>query len=378
MKPIDAAVAQNREIRGIQRGRLFRRYFLLILALVCGALLISGAVSLYFSYQENKVALSSVQREKALGAAVRIEQFVRQIEQQLVFAALPQLGAGGIEQRELEFYKLQRLVPAITDTAQIDARGREQLAVSRLGMNVVGSGIDRSADPAFRGPRPGATWFGPVTFRRETEPYMAIAVRASGDQGAVTVADVNLKFIWDVVTRIKIGRKGKAYVVDGTGHLVADPDIGLVLRKTNLASTPQVQYALQAGAAESMALEVRSAEGASVLTAYATIEPPGQRVVTVDGQQFLPSAPEKRLYPVHFSRECGQEYHPFKLSSEGTERRFLARDEPLRVGEVALDEVERGERRGRVRARGVRAEGLRRGGPRRDHRDRDAPGADRG
>ena len=51
----------------------------------------------------------------------------------------------------------------------------------------------------------------------------------------MTVAEVNLKFIWDVVSRIKIGDKGKAYVVDGNGFLVADPDIGLVLRKTNLA-----------------------------------------------------------------------------------------------------------------------------------------------
>jgi signal transduction histidine kinase len=272
---MDAAVAQDREIRGIERGRLFRRYFLLILALVCGALLISGAVSLYFSYQENKVALSSVQREKALGAAVRIEQFVRQIEQQLVFAALPQLGAGGIEQRQIEFYKLQRMVPAITDIAQIDARGREQLSVSRLSMEAVGSGADRSADPAFRGARAGKTWFGPVTFRKETEPYMAIAVRASGDQGAVTVADVNLKFIWDVITRIKIGRNGKAYVVDGTGHLVADPDIGLVLRKTNLSALPHVAYALRAGAPESAALEARNA---GVLTAYASIESLGWKV----------------------------------------------------------------------------------------------------
>ena len=74
--------------------------------------LISGAIGLYFSYQENKSALSSVQREKALGAAARIEQFIRQIEQQLTFAALQQLGSGadGMEQRLLEFHKLQRLL----------------------------------------------------------------------------------------------------------------------------------------------------------------------------------------------------------------------------------------------------------------------------
>ena len=62
---------------------------------------------------------------------------------------------------------------------------------------------------------------------------MTIAVRSGGDKGGVAVAEVNLKFIWDVVTRIRIGEQGKVYVVDSSGYLVADPDIGLVLQKTN-------------------------------------------------------------------------------------------------------------------------------------------------
>ena len=255
------------------RGRLFRKYFLLILALVCGALLISGGVGLYFAYQENKEALASLQREKAAGAAARIEQFVSQIEQQLAFAALPQLGAEGLEQRRIEFLKLLRVVPAVTDIAQIDARGREQLAVSRLAMDVAGADKDRSQEPAFKNARPGQTWFGPVYFRKETEPYMSIAVRSGGESGPVTVAEVNLKFIWDVVTRIRIGQKGKAYVVDSTGHLVADPDIGLVLRKTNLSALEQVQAAFAPGADDSLAMLAKDLNGHSVLTAYAPIEP---------------------------------------------------------------------------------------------------------
>lgn len=60
--------------------------------------------------------------------------------------------------------------------------------------------------------------------------------------------------------------------------------------------------------------------------AYATLEAPGQRSVTVDGQQFLPGDPSKRLYPVHFCRECGHEYHPVKFVNDAGDRRFLARD----------------------------------------------------
>jgi hypothetical protein len=54
--------------------------------------------------------------------------------------------------------------------------------------------------------------------------------------------------------------------------------------------------------------------------AYATIDAPGRRKLTVNAQQFLPDAPEQRLYPVHFCRDCGQEYHPVFLSkSSGLE-----------------------------------------------------------
>jgi class 3 adenylate cyclase len=263
------------------RGRLFRKYFLLILVLVCGTLLVSGGTSAYFSYQEHQATLASLQHEKASAAALRIDQFVRLIEQQLNFVALPQLGQGasGIEQRRFEFLKLLRQVPAVSDIAQLDANGREVLKVSRLEMDVVGSAKDCSQDPAFRGANLGKTWFGPVYFRKETEPYMTIAVRSRSGEGAVTVVEVNLKFIWDVVTSIRIGKKGKAYVVDSTGNLIADPDIGLVLGKTNLSRLTQVKSALAAqDAANEEAIKASDLAGAEVLTAYAGIEPLGWKV----------------------------------------------------------------------------------------------------
>ena len=60
--------------------------------------------------------------------------------------------------------------------------------------------------------------------------------------------------------------------------------------------------------------------------AFMTIEPPGARRVTVEGQQFLPGHEDKRLYAVHFCRECGHEYHPVRLVHQEGEAFFLARD----------------------------------------------------
>ncbi len=200
MKPAEPISLENTTPRRVYRGRLFRKYFFSVLALVCGVLLASGGISVYFAYQENKSALASLQYEKAVAAASRIEQFVKQIEQQLGFAALPQLGSDGVEQRRIEFLKLLRQVPAVTDITQIDSKGKELLSVSRLAMDVAGATKDRLSDPAFLGAKPGQTWFGPVYFRKETEPYMAIALRSGGAAVSVAIAEVNLKFIWDLVT----------------------------------------------------------------------------------------------------------------------------------------------------------------------------------
>jgi hypothetical protein len=60
--------------------------------------------------------------------------------------------------------------------------------------------------------------------------------------------------------------------------------------------------------------------------AFATLEPPPVRKVTVDGQVFHPEAPAKRLYGTFFCRACGQEYHPVRIISSRGRRVAMFRD----------------------------------------------------
>jgi signal transduction histidine kinase len=266
-----------------RRGGLFLKYFAFIALLVGGGLVASGAINLYFAYQETRASVVNLQREKALTAAVRIEQFVRDIENQLGYTALPMVGAGmgPMEQRRLDFLKLLRQVPAITEVSHLDGQGREQLRVSRLSMDVVGGNVDYSADPRFVEARKGRTWFGPVYFRKETEPYMTVAIPEARDRPGATVVEVNLKFIWDVVSRMRVGTGGVAYVVDGKGFLVAHPDISLVLRKVDLSGLPQVKAALEASpeAQWREIADARDSAGEPVLAGFAPIEGLGWRVL---------------------------------------------------------------------------------------------------
>src|SRR5438105_13361764 len=258
-------------------GPLFRKYVALFLAVVCVALLTNGLSELWFSYQEHKIALIRIQREQAEAAAAKIGQFIKEIESQVGWTTQLPWSAGTIDQRRFDGLRLLRQVPAITELSQLDSSGREQLRVSRLAMDVVASQADFSKEPRFAEAVAHKVYYGPVYFRRESEPYMTLALTGTRRDAGVSVAEVNLKLIWDVVSQIKVGNRGQAYVVDAKGRLIAHPDISLVLRNTDLSRLAQVQAARAAGAGQATEpLQVaEDVQGRKVLTAFAPVAPLG-------------------------------------------------------------------------------------------------------
>jgi signal transduction histidine kinase/CheY-like chemotaxis protein len=266
------------------RRRLFTKYVALFVAVVCVALVSNGIFDVFFYYQEHKASLIRIQREQAEAAAAKIGQFIKEIESQLGWTTQLPWSAGSIEQRRFDALRLLRQVPAITELAQLDATGKERLRVSRLAMDVVASGADLSNDPKFAEAVARKVYYGPVYFRRESEPYMTLAIAGTRRDAGVSVAEVNLKLIWDVVSQIKVGERGHAYVVDAQGRLIAHPDISLVLRNTDMSKLAQVRAA-RAGVASGGAdtsdnppetvQEAENIEGRKVLTAYARVAPLG-------------------------------------------------------------------------------------------------------
>jgi signal transduction histidine kinase len=257
------------------RSRLFIKYVALFVAVVALALVANGLFDVYFSYQEQKSSLVRIQREQAESAASKIGQFIGEIESQVGWTTQLPWSAGTLEQRRFDALRLLRQVPAITELAEIDSTGHEQLRVSRLAMEVVGSGTDVSKDPAFTEAVAHKVYYGPVYFRRESEPYMTLSLAGTRRDTGVSIAQVNLKLIWDVLSKIKFAGHGRAYVVDAAGRLIAHPDISLVLRNTDMSNLAQVKSAriqLAGGQAEQVR-EADDIEGHRVLTASAPVLP---------------------------------------------------------------------------------------------------------
>ncbi len=281
-RPAASATASVQPSRGRPfaariRSRLFTKYVALFVAVVAIALMSNGIFEVFFYYREHKASLIRIQHEQAEAAAAKIGQFIKEIESQLGWTTQLPWSAGSIEQRRFDALRLLRQVPAITELAQVDSTGKERLRVSRLAMDVVDSGLDLSKDAKFTEAVAHKVYYGPVYFRRESEPYMTLSLAGTRKDAGVSIAEVNLKLIWDVVSQIKVGERGHAYVVGAAGRLIAHPDISLVLRNTDMSKLAQVQAA-QAGKsdADSDLLQgAKNIQGQEVLTASAPISPLG-------------------------------------------------------------------------------------------------------
>ena len=131
-----------------RRWRLFPKYALLIITLVGSMLIASGAIGLYFSWRETEAHLARCRTRRRRTPPPGSSSTFSTSSTQLSWTALPRADADGdaLEQRRIEYLKLQRQAPAITEVVWIDPDGREQLRISRLAMDAIGSGTDLSRE----------------------------------------------------------------------------------------------------------------------------------------------------------------------------------------------------------------------------------------
>ncbi|MFA5238512.1 MAG: PAS domain S-box protein, partial [Phycisphaerae bacterium] len=214
-------------------------------ALSALVLLISSGSNMYLGFQNQQRLIINEQAFIAQNAANTVRAFVREKLGDLKTAAhLGGLVDAGQEDQELAMEKLLGLEPAFRQLVLLNAQDHELARVSRLSSLVsdqlteqVGSGLFSHTDST-------EPYIGPVYINQVTsEPLVIMAVPAKdvfGDFKGTLLAEVNLKFMWDLVGAIKVGDNGYAYVVDRQGRLIASGDISRVLKAENLANLKEV------------------------------------------------------------------------------------------------------------------------------------------
>jgi len=323
-----------------RRDSVFWKYATYFAGLVSTLLVVSGAIGGYFAYRDALTAQERIQRTKAYLAATEIEIFVGGVEQALQ-AAVGKFNSTQVvdtQDLRLELVALLRHHPEISELHWIDSDGKDRLTVSRLTGTAVDTRRDWAADPRFVGARQSSTYVGNVYFHKETEPHVSIAT-ARDPNGSALEAEVNLKYMWDVVTQPRFMEEGLTYVVDRGGQLISHPDIGLVLRRTDVSALPHVRRALDGASRPISTLDrARDINGQAVVSIAAPVTGLGWTV-------FAEQPIDQALQSVYASMTRSAALVLFGITAAVVASIFLARRmvRPLREIEAGARHLGEGE-----------------------------------
>lgn len=217
-------------------------YFWAVIFSTVGFLLLISSVFIYLAVQSINNGVSSLHLETARRARAKITDSLDRLLNEQKRNALNL--AQKKESIDESLAILLKENKELNQASFLDEKGREILRINRFSLVTKEDLIDFSLSDGFKMASGGNSYFGPVFFSKTGEPIISIftpAISLRGDFYGAIVTELNLRFMWDLMAEISVGRRGRVYVVDSLGDLIADPNSSFVLKKENLLFRPIVK-----------------------------------------------------------------------------------------------------------------------------------------
>ncbi len=252
-----------------------------VAAQTTGALIFSGAVQVLANYLNQQTAISQQQQLLAKQAGQSVAGFID--EKFSILSAAVEFSdpiQATSDERKVTLDKLLGLQPSFKQLALLNAGGRQLTLVSRLSLSQSGQFTGQLTEDLLARNREGQKFISPVYIdARTNEPMIVIAVpiqNVFGDYQGTLAAELNLKFMWDLVSQLKVGETGYAYVVNDTGALIAYSDTSRVLKAENLQNISEVsKFVANPSSAGNISPESASYKGLNGETVVGTYVPLG-------------------------------------------------------------------------------------------------------
>jgi signal transduction histidine kinase/HAMP domain-containing protein len=257
------------------------------LALSLIPFMVSGTIGIFFSFNTQRNLAFDQQQLIGVRAANLVARFIQEKFSALETAApLVNPTHTSLEEQKRVLSHLLNPQPAFRQVLLLNSRKEESMAVSRRSRTVSAEIKDYIDEDLFTTVNQGNRYIGSVYVDKVTcEPMVLIAVPVRdvfGDFQGVLIADVNLKFMWELMSALKVGKTGRAYVVDRQGFLIAFEDITRVLRGVNLSKLAIVKDFIRNPNLVSLNKPkvFKGISGDTVLGTYVTLGDPNWAVVT--------------------------------------------------------------------------------------------------
>jgi methyl-accepting chemotaxis protein len=254
------------------------------LVLSIAVLLFAGSLETYFNFRNQQKIIIYEQQLIAQKAAGEVKNF---IEEKLGIlkrsAVIGSLANASQEDQKLVLEKLLGEVPSFRRLILFNSEQQESANVSRLSEITTSKFTEQLKNDVFSSLKQEETYIGPIYIdEMSQEPMIILASPVKnvfGDLKGVLTAEVNLKFIWDLVGNMKIGQNGLAYVVDKKGNLIAFGDISRALKGENIKNLTEVNEFINNEEVVSTADIVKGIQGTNVVSTFVPLGRPDWAVI---------------------------------------------------------------------------------------------------
>ena len=251
-------------------------------------LLVSSGLQLYTNFKTQQTSITDRQQLIAQEASKTVSNFIQEkfttLETSVAFTnpiiATPDARASFLA-------SLLGINPAFRQFALLSAEGTQLAQISRIAPKI-SSQFSTQLNAEMNTQMSNQQHFISTVYIDDTtsEPLITVAIPVINNLGefeGTLAAEVNLKFMWNLVDQLRVGNTGYAYVVDNTGTLLAFRDTALVLQGKNTSQINEVSAFINNPLALSdITPEVKSytgLNGSTVLGTYAPIGTPQWAVI---------------------------------------------------------------------------------------------------
>jgi PAS domain S-box-containing protein len=233
-----------------ERKKKFRSLMVTLIIAFLGLnavlLLTTSSSLIFFNFQTEKNLIEYHQKLIAQNAANTSKHFIlHKIETLNDGIKLTNLATIKKKDQKICVEKFLGLERSFRQIILLDFENQEILRVTRLSKIISKKLIIKKDNELFSYTRKSKLYISSIYIDDVTyEPMVLIAVPVLdvfNDFKGTLVAELNLKFMWDLVGGMEIGKNGLVYIIDRSGNLIAFKDIARVLKGENLSHIKEVK-----------------------------------------------------------------------------------------------------------------------------------------
>lgn len=224
------------------RARLITTF----LSLAVIPLVLLGAVLIWQNYTVEIDQIKESQERKTSLAAENISIFLHEQENKILYLLrMRYLPGMTVEEQKTELSKFLSISKdkdhgyTFDNIILLGADAREYLRISRTHLAKTDESADWTNSQVFAESLKNETiFYSPIFFSELTGEAMLdmgvpIIDLRTQELKAVLVAEMKLRFLWNLVSTLKIGKSGSAFLTDKNGRVVVHPDRSIVLKNTH-------------------------------------------------------------------------------------------------------------------------------------------------